>query len=114
LGNDRPEIDLGRVAVWNTRDDQSAPTRGEGGVPVKDFGDTPDDRWRDVLLWLFVPSLVGALSLWALLHSWFDLPIAYGWAFVGIDLVMYMVIGWRGRQLLLFGSRLLGRRRGST
>ena len=83
-------------------------------MPIKDFGDTPDDRWRDVLLWLFLPSLVAALGIWALLHSWFDLPIAYGWAFVGIDVVMYVVIGWRGRQLLLFASRLLGRRLGST
>lgn len=71
--------------------------------------DTPDDRWRDVLTWLFLPSVVGALSLWVLLHRWFNLSNVYGWAFMGIDLVLYMLIGWRGRRLFLFASRLVRR-----
>jgi len=101
LTSDRHEIDLGPIAAWAPGDDQRP--------PVTDPGDTPDDRFRDILTWLFLPSIVGALSVWVLLHAWFNLSTGYGWAFIGIDLVIYMLIGWRGRRLFLFVSRLVRR-----
>lgn len=111
LRNDRHQTDLGRIAAWANGDEDGAPSNGKGNEPVKYTGDTPDDRLRDVLLWLFLPSVVGVVSLWVWLHSWLNLSSGYGWAFVGMDLVLYVVIGWRGRQLFLFTARLLGRPR---
>ena len=109
MRNDGQQTDLGRVAAWADGDEDGAPSNGKGTERVKDPGDTPDDRLRDVLLWLFLPSVVGAASLAVWLHSWLNLSSAYGWAVVGIDLVLYIVIGWRGRQLFLFAARLVGR-----
>ena len=114
LRNDRHQTDLGRMAAWANGDEDGAPSNGKGTEPVTYPGDTPDDRLRDVLLWLFLPSVVGVVSVWMWLQSWLNLSSGYGWAFVGIDLVLYVVIGWRGRQLFLFAARLLGGTQGLT
>ena len=82
LRNDRHQTDLGRMAAWANGDEDGAPSNGKGTEPVTYPGDTPDDRLRDVLLWLFLPSVVGVVSVWVWLHSWLNLSSGYGWAFV--------------------------------
>ena len=64
LRNDRHQTDLGRMAAWANGDEDGAPSNGKGTEPVTCPGDTPDDRLRDVLLWLFLPSVVGVVSVW--------------------------------------------------
>jgi hypothetical protein len=102
--NDGRAADVGSKSGWAAGDDD-----GNGIEPINYRPDTPDDRFRDILTWLFLPALVAAISIGAWFHSWFNLPTWYGWAFAGVALVIYMVIGWRGGRLFLYVSRLVRR-----
>jgi hypothetical protein len=100
----------GRNAGWGAGDEESAPFEGRGREPVRYIDDVPDDYWgRGKLFWFLYPSLLIALGIWWALNHWLHLPEWTGWVSVGVAMAIYIVIGVRGRQLLVFGSRLLGR-----
>src|SRR5438552_11715537 len=61
------------------------------------------------LVWFFWPSLLAGLGVWWGVNNWLPMPDWTAWLFVAGAAVLYVVIGLRGRQLLLFGSRLIGR-----
>jgi len=53
--------------------------------------------------------MLAGLGVWWGLNNWLRMPDWSAWLFVAGAAVLYVVIGLRGRQLLSFGSRLLGR-----
>lgn len=101
---------VGRYAGWDAGDEESAPLKGRALEPIRYLDDAPDDLWRHKLFWFFWPSQGIALGAWYLLNNWLHMPDWTAWLFVVGAVVIYVVIGLRGPQLLSFGSRLLGRR----
>ena len=106
--NDKDVGAVGRNAGWATGDKEGAPLRGGGEEPAR-YLDVPESLGKYTLLWFFWPSLFAALGVWYGLNSWIGMPEWTAWLFVAGGAVLYVVVGFRGRQLLLFGSRLLGR-----
>lgn len=98
----------GRGAGWAAGDDEGAQSKGMGREPVR-YLDVPESLGKYTLLWFFWPALLAALGVWYGLDSWLRMPDWTAWLFVAGAAVLYVAVGWRGRQLLLFGSRLLGR-----
>jgi hypothetical protein len=111
LTNDK-DVGVGRNAGWSAGDDEGAPFKGKVVEPVRYLDDVPDNLWRHKLFWLFWPSQLAALGAWYVLNNWLHMESWTAWVFIGAAVVIYVVIGLRGPQLLLFGSRLLGRQSG--
>jgi hypothetical protein len=109
LTNEKPVGDVGRYAGWGSVDDDSAPFQGEGRKPVQYPDNLPDDLWRHKLFWFLYPSLLLALGIWWVLKQWLHLPEWTGWISVAVASAMCVAVGLRGPQLLLLGSRMLGR-----
>ena len=97
-----------RGSGWAAGDDEGAPFTGRGKEPVR-YLDVPESMGKYTLFWFFLPSLLAGLGVWYGLDNWLRMPDWSAWLFVAGAAVLYVVIGLRGRQLLLFGSRLLGR-----
>jgi len=107
LTNDKHVGGVGRNAGWAAGDVEGGPFNGRAREPVR-YLDVPDNLWSYTLLWFFWPSLLVALGVWWALNNWLHMADWTAWIFVGGAMVIYVVIGLRGRQLLLFGSSLLG------
>ena len=98
----------GRNAGWGAGDEEGAPFKGGGREPVR-YLDVPEQLSKYTLVWFFWPSLLAGLGVWWGLNNRLRMPDWTAWLFVTGAAVLYVVIGLRGRQLLLFGSRLIGR-----
>jgi len=99
---------VGRNAGWAAGDEEGAPFKGRGKEPVR-YLDVPEQLSKYTLVWFFWPSLLAGLGVWWVFNNWLHMPDWSAWLFVAGAAVLYVVIGLRGRQLLLLGSRLLGR-----
>jgi hypothetical protein len=108
LTNDREGGGVGRNAGWAAGDEEGAPFKGRGEEPVR-YLDVPESLGQYTLLWFFWPSILAALGVWYGLNNWLRMPDWSAWLFVAGAAVLYVVVGLRGRQVLLFASRLLGR-----
>lgn len=111
LTNDEDVGGVGRNPGWAAGDEEG-PFKGRGKEPIR-YLDVPEQLWKYTLVWFFWPSLLAGLGVWWGLNNWLRMPDWTAWLFVAGAAVLYVVIGLRGRQLLLFGSRLLGRQSGS-
>lgn len=100
---------VGRNTGWGGVDEESAPFKGRGLEPIRYLDDVPENLWRHKLFWLFWPSCLAALGVWYVLDNWLHLETWTAWLFVGVAVAIYVVIGLRGPQLLLFATKLIGR-----
>jgi hypothetical protein len=108
LMNEKDVGGVERNSAWAAGDEDGARFKGRGEEPVR-YLDVPESLGKYTLLWFFWPALLAALGIWYGLNNWLRLPDWTAWFFVAGAAVLYVVVGLRGRQLLLFGSRLLGR-----
>lgn len=106
--NDRDVGGVERSSAWAAGDKEGGPFKGKVEGPVK-YLDVPESLGKYTLLWFFWPALLAALGIWYGLNNWLRWPDWSAWFFVAGAALLYVVAGLRGRQLLLFGSRLLGR-----
>ncbi|GEM_PF-6302901 len=106
--NDNHGGGVGRNSGWAAGDEEGPPFKGRGEEPVR-YLDVPEQLWNYTLLWFFWPSLLVTLGVWWGLNNWLHMPDWTAWVFLGAAAAIYVVIGLRGPQLLLFASRLLGR-----
>jgi hypothetical protein len=106
--NDKGLGGVERNTRWAAGDEEGASFEGRGQEPVR-YLDVPESLGKYTLVWFFWPSLLVGLGIWWGLNIWLRMPDWTAWLFVAGAAVLYVVIGLRGRQLLLFGSRLLGR-----
>jgi hypothetical protein len=106
--NDSHEGGVGRNSGWAAGDEEGAPFKGRGGEPVRYLA-VPEQLGKYTLVWFFWPSLLVSLGVWWELNNWLHMPDWTAWVFLGAAAVIYVVVGLRGLQLLLFASRLLGR-----
>jgi hypothetical protein len=109
LTNDKDVGGVGQNAGWAGGDEEGAPLEGRDKEPVR-YLDVPEQLWKYTLVWFFWPSLLAGLGVWWGLNSWLRMPDSTAWLFVAGAAVLYVVIGLRGPQLLVVGSRFLGRR----
>ena len=108
LTDDKDAGGAGRNAGWAAGDEEGPAFNGRGKEPVR-YLDVPEQLGKYTLVWFFWPSLLAGLGVWWWLNNWLRMPAWSAWLFVTGAAVLYIVVGLRGRQLLLFGSRLLGR-----
>jgi hypothetical protein len=106
--NDNHGGGVGQSSGWAAGDDEGAPVKGRGVEPVR-YLEVPEQLWKYTLVWLFWPALLMTLGIWWGLNSWLRMPDWTAWIFLGAAAAIYVVIGLRGPQLLLYASRLLGR-----
>ena len=106
--NDKDVGGAERNSAWAAGDENGAPLKRKGEERVR-YLDAPESLGKYTLLWFFWPALLVALGIWYGLNNLLRMPDWTAWLFVTGAAVLYVVAGLRGRQLLLFGSRLLGR-----
>lgn len=106
--SDKDVGDVEQTSAWAAEDENGASFKRRGEETVR-YLDVPESLGKYTLFWFFWPVLLAALGIWYGLNNWLRLPDWTAWLYVAGAAVLYVVAGLRGRQLLLFGSRLLGR-----